>query len=263
MAANGAARRHRARRCCSARRCAATTPRPLWVTAWGGTNTLAQALIARPRGIARPSSSAPLVSRCSASMPSPTRMTPVRGCGESSRTCISSASPSTQDGQEYTAATWTGMSGYCFYRNAPGADFPHLHGRHGSTPTSGCSRAARQALSVSLLHPRGRHAFVPRPHRQRPRQRDEPDLRRLGRPVRLASTAWAAVAVWTQGGDAYPGRAVVARHRAPGSDAQMYTSDQAVIWRWREAFQHDFAARMDVDRRALVRGREPQTRRWS
>ena len=24
-----------------------------------------------------------------------------------------------------------------------------------------------------------------------------------------------------------------------------YTSDQATIWRWREAFQHDFAARMD------------------
>jgi len=24
-----------------------------------------------------------------------------------------------------------------------------------------------------------------------------------------------------------------------------YTSAQATIWRWREAFQHDFAARMD------------------
>jgi hypothetical protein len=30
-----------------------------------------------------------------------------------------------------------------------------------------------------------------------------------------------------------------------GSDGQVYTSDQATIWRWRTAFQHDFAARMD------------------
>lgn len=30
-----------------------------------------------------------------------------------------------------------------------------------------------------------------------------------------------------------------------GVDGQSYTSDQATIWRWREAFQHDFSARMD------------------
>jgi hypothetical protein len=28
-------------------------------------------------------------------------------------------------------------------------------------------------------------------------------------------------------------------------DGRAYTSDQATIWRWRSAFQHDFAARMD------------------
>ena len=31
--------------------------------------------------------------------------------------------PSTQDGAEYYLATWTGISGDRFYRNAPGADF--------------------------------------------------------------------------------------------------------------------------------------------
>lgn len=30
-----------------------------------------------------------------------------------------------------------------------------------------------------------------------------------------------------------------------GIDGSMYTSPQATIWRWREEFQHDFAARMD------------------
>jgi hypothetical protein len=29
------------------------------------------------------------------------------------------------------------------------------------------------------------------------------------------------------------------------ADGQEYTSDQATVWRWWQAFQHDFAARMD------------------
>jgi hypothetical protein len=49
---------------------------------------------------------------------------------------------------------------------------------------------------------------------------------------------------WTQGGDAFPGRDS-SRDTVLGVDGKAYTSDQATIWRWREAFQHDFAARMD------------------
>ena len=49
---------------------------------------------------------------------------------------------------------------------------------------------------------------------------------------------------WTQGGDAFPGRDS-SRDTVAGVDGRAYTSDQATIWRWREAFQHDFAARMD------------------
>ena len=30
-----------------------------------------------------------------------------------------------------------------------------------------------------------------------------------------------------------------------GAGGKMYTSNQATVWRWREAYQHDFAARMD------------------
>jgi hypothetical protein len=35
------------------------------------------------------------------------------------------------------------------------------------------------------------------------------------------------------------------RDTVAGTDGKSYTSDQATIWRWRQAFQHDFAARMD------------------
>jgi cellulose-binding protein len=49
---------------------------------------------------------------------------------------------------------------------------------------------------------------------------------------------------WTQGGDSFPGRDN-SRDTVTGTDGHVYTSDQATIWRWRTAFQHDFAARMD------------------
>jgi hypothetical protein len=50
-------------------------------------------------------------------------------------------------------------------------------------------------------------------------------------------------AFWTQGGDSYPGRD--SSRDTVTVEGRAYTSDQATIWRWRRAFQHDFAARMD------------------
>lgn len=49
---------------------------------------------------------------------------------------------------------------------------------------------------------------------------------------------------WTQGGDSYPGRDN-SRDTVIGIDGRPHTTDQATIWRWRDAFQRDFAARMD------------------
>src|SRR6185436_4807174 len=49
---------------------------------------------------------------------------------------------------------------------------------------------------------------------------------------------------WTQGGDAFPGKDN-SKDTVIGIDGKAYTSDQATIWRWRTAFQHDFAARME------------------
>jgi hypothetical protein len=38
---------------------------------------------------------------------------------------------------------------------------------------------------------------------------------------------------------------VTSQDEVTGVDGQQYISDQATIWRWREAYQNDFAARMD------------------
>jgi hypothetical protein len=50
-------------------------------------------------------------------------------------------------------------------------------------------------------------------------------------------------ATWTGNGDLF-GR-VTSRDTVVGVDGRQRVSDQATIWRWREAFQNDSAARMD------------------
>ncbi|HEY0794827.1 MAG TPA: hypothetical protein VGD64_03520, partial [Acidisarcina sp.] len=50
-------------------------------------------------------------------------------------------------------------------------------------------------------------------------------------------------AIWTQGGDLFT--RVTSQDTVTGIDGKQYVSDQATIWRWREAFQNDFAARME------------------
>jgi hypothetical protein len=49
--------------------------------------------------------------------------------------------------------------------------------------------------------------------------------------------------LWTQGGDLFP--RITSQDSVVGMDGKTYVSDQATIWRWRTAFQREFAARMD------------------
>jgi hypothetical protein len=49
--------------------------------------------------------------------------------------------------------------------------------------------------------------------------------------------------IWSQGGDVFP--RVNSRDSVTGVDGKTYISDHATVWRWRNAFQNDFAARMD------------------
>jgi hypothetical protein len=49
--------------------------------------------------------------------------------------------------------------------------------------------------------------------------------------------------IWAQGGDEF-GR-TTSQDAVIGTDGDTHVSDQASVWRWREPFQNDFAARMD------------------
>lgn len=214
--------------------------RPLWVSVWGGANTLAQALHdARTR--LTPTEMDSLVARLRVYT-----ISDQDDAGAWLRREFPSlhyiAMPSTQDGQEYAAATWTGISGDRFYRNAPGADF--------TTFTDAWVDA-----NVRAKGPLGAHY----PYPCCIHEGDTPAFlslidNGLDAAANPSYGGWGGRYVWrqphgeprpfwTQGGDSYPGRDS-SRDTVTGVDGRAYTTDQATIWRWREAFQHDFAARM-------------------
>jgi hypothetical protein len=215
-------------------------PRPLWISVWGGANTLAQALF-EARSSLSPEALTALVSRLRVYT-----ISDQDDAGPWLRREFPElhyiAMPSTQDGQEYAAATWTGISGDRFYRNAPGADFETF-----TDAWVNANIRARGPLGTHYPYPCCIH------------EGDTPAFLSLidnGLSSAMSPTygGWGGRYVWrqphgesrpswTQGGDAYPGRDS-SRDTVTGSDGQSYTSDQATIWRWRRAFQHDFAARM-------------------
>jgi hypothetical protein len=216
-------------------------PRPLWVLAWGGANTLAQAL-ATARTTLTPAEVRAVVGRL--------RVYAIGDQDDAGPWLRREfpalhyiVTPSTPDGAEYYFATWTGISGDRFYRNAPGADFTtftdewvnaHVRARgplgklypypccihEGDTPSflGLVDNGLAGAMSPAFGGWGGRYVW------RRP----------SGEPREF----------WTQGGDSYPGNDS-SRDTVVGTDGRTYTSDPATIWRWRTAFQHDFAARMD------------------
>jgi len=96
-------------------------PRPLWISVWGGANTLAQALL-HVRATRTPAQLAQFVSKLRVYT-----ISDQDDAGPWIRREFPAlhyiAMPSPANGEQYYLATWTGISGDEFYRNAPGADF--------------------------------------------------------------------------------------------------------------------------------------------
>jgi len=152
-------------------------------------------------------------------------------------------SPSTPDGEQYSSATWTGISGDQYYRNAPGADFTTVSNKW-------LDENIRNKGFLGETYPK--YLFI--------MEGDTPSYLGLinnglasyrnpgwggwgGRYI-FRQPLGESRPIWTQGGDSFPG-SPNSRDTVIGVDGKRYTSDQATIWRWRKAFQHDFAARMD------------------
>lgn len=210
-------------------------PRPLWISVWGGANTLAQALTD-----VRASRSAEELNRFVARLRVYT-ISDQDDAGPWIRKEFPElfyiVTPSNPDGNEYYRATWTGISGDRHYRNGPrhkfemvdnpwleehimknhgplGALYPRLaYIMEGDTPSflGLINNGLGWSISPSYGGWGGRYVFY----------------KPSGEPRKI----------WSNNSES--------RDTVTADNGQTVTSDQATIWRWREHYQNDFAARMN------------------
>lgn len=215
-------------------------PRPLWVSIWGGANTLAQSLL-HLRATRPAREVANIVSRLRVYS-----ISDQDDAGPWIRREFPAlwyiVKPSTPDSGEYFSSTWTGISGDEYYLNGEGADF--------STVTNEWLDAQIRAKG-----PLGKHY----PRFEFIMEGDTPSFLGLTNNGlnSFRHPTWGGWGgrylwrqpygetrpIWTQGGDMFPRQN--SRDTVIGTDGKSHNSDQATIWRWRSAFQHEFAARMD------------------
>jgi hypothetical protein len=214
-------------------------PRPLWITVWGGANTLAEAL--KTLRATRPADLDATIARL--------RVYSISDQDDAGPwirrefpALFYIVKPTTPNSEEYGTATWTGISGDVFYANCEGAD-PTL------VTNEWLDEHIRGKSALGRHYPR--FAFI--------MEGDTPSfLGLLANGLEgYRSPSWGGWggryvyrqpygetrAFWTQGGDVYP--RVTSRDSVIGIDGKPHTSDQATVWRWRAAYQNDFAARMD------------------
>jgi hypothetical protein len=214
--------------------------RPLWICIWGGANTLAQALL-HARATRQPGDLEKLIAKV--------RVYSISDQDDAGPwirrefpTLFYIVQPSSPNGSEYYYATWTGISGDLYYRNGAGADF--------TTVTNQWLDAnIRSKGPLGKLYPR----FLFIMEGDTPSFLDlidnglnayrRPDWGGWGGRYIFRQPYGETHAIWTQGGDEFP--RVTSQDTVTGADGRQYVSDQATIWRWRQAFQNDFAARMD------------------
>jgi hypothetical protein len=214
--------------------------RPLWIALWGGANTLAQALI-RVRATRSPAQVDQFVAKLRISS-----ISDQDDAGPWIRKEFPDlfyiVQPTTPTGGEYYYATWTGISGDAYYRNCAGADASLV-------TNEWLDRNIRTKGPLGKLYPR--FLFI--------MEGDTPSYlglidNGLNASARPDWGGWGGRYVfrqpygethpiWTQGGDLFS--RVTSQDEVTGIDGRRYVSDQASIWRWREAYQNDFAARMD------------------
>jgi hypothetical protein len=199
-------------------------PRPLWVSVWGGANALAQALwkVKQTRGAAELAAFVRKLRVYTISDQDDAGPW-IRKTFPDLFYIVSPSSPTSNQG--YAAATWTGFSGdklYGFRGPDPAlvsndwvAAHVRGHGPLGDLYPSIAYAMEGDTPSWLYLVPNG-----------------------LGVPERPDWGGWGGRYVrrdfWTDAADS-----------VKGTDGNSYTQPQATIWRWREAYQNDFQARMD------------------
>lgn len=213
--------------------------RPLWITAWGGPNVLAQALW-KVKQTRSAEDLATFVSKL--------RVYTISDQDDSGPWIRKTfpgvfyvASPGIHPGGAYHFATWSGISGDLFHARFTGADFTLVN---------------NYWLDKNIRHGHG-PLGAEHPHTEFLMEGDTPSflglvINGLNTPGKPNWGGWGGryelytprTQKWFQEPETRPLWAD-AVDEVKGVDGNWHTSNHATIWRWREAYQHDFAARID------------------
>jgi len=148
--------------------------------------------------------------------------------------------PTNQTGEEYGLATWTGIAGDRYYRNGDGADFSWVSHEwlQANIRDQGVMGAAypehwfiMEGDTPSFLNliANGLHSHI------------SPNWGGWGGRYIYRTPQYESRPYWTQGGDMFSRVTSADTIQLKGREV---SSDHATIWRWRPQFQSDFAARM-------------------
>jgi len=213
-------------------------PRPLWVTVWGGPNVLAQALW-KVRETRSDAEVQKFVSRL--------RVYTISDQDDSGPWIRKEfpelfyiVSPGFSDGGAYHHATWSGISGDYFHARCDGADFSLV-------TNEWLDRNIRRKGPLGSEYPRWEYLM----------EGDSPSFmflinNGLNDPEHPDWGSWGGRYEWytprMQKWHLYPETRRIwtdAQDEVLGTDGRWHDGNHETIWRWREAFQNDFAARMD------------------
>lgn len=206
----------------------AASDRPLWVLCWGGANVLAQALLAIRN--THPTADA-------AALRARVRVYAISDQDDSAG-WIRAQFPdifyiaSVHAWNQYGMAAWTGISGDRYYGfDAGGPDFAKV--------TKNWIRDNIQIGPLGAAYPD--YMFIP--------EGDTPTFlyliqNGLGVPEHPEYGSWGGRYGLVDGGQRASGHYADVADVVVGKDGRKHTSNQATVWRWRDAFQNDFAARI-------------------
>ena len=209
--------------------------RPVWITVWGGANCLAQALW----DVRKERTQAEL--RAFIAKLRVYTISDQDDSGRWLRTMFPDlfyiVTPSSVNHHEYYRATWTGISGDRHYKNGPMHKFELVD---------------NPWLRENIIEGHGPLGRL-YPPLEYIMEGDTPSFlglidNGLGSAISPSYGGWGGRYVHYQSyAETQPIWTNVAggRDTVVAEDGNAYTSAQATIWRWRQAYQHDFAARMD------------------
>jgi hypothetical protein len=215
-------------------------PRPLWICIWGGANTLAQALVDL-RTQKTPEDAAKLISRLRVYS-----ISDQDDAGPWIRREFPGlfyiVDPSRPNSENYYHATWTGISGDAYYRNGEGADATTVTNEWLDENVRARGPLGKDYPRFMFIMEGDTPSFLGLIDNGLNAYR-RPDWGGWGGRYVYLQPYGESHAIWTQGGDEFA--RANSQDMVTGIDGRTHVSDQASIWRWRAAFQNDFAARMD------------------